>query len=388
MGKHLTLRDRIIIQYQIEHYRNTSLKSLAEDVKCTPSTVYRELKRNGMSQGSKQRAFMKEKPYSCPKLTKFPFVCNTCAHNSRCAKEIIRYDAYEADRLAFRNLKGSRSHPWIHSKELRELDCLVSERVMNHQSIYHILQSDSRIQVSESTLRRYIDKQYLQCRNIDLPRTVRFPNPITSQRVSRKRINVEVLVNRTFQDYKDYTHSRKRVVVQIDTVIGKKTDKKCLLTLFEPDSKFQWGYIIHKGSTAVNTVLSKMIQTLYSSNRLFFDCLLSDNGTEFQALPLLETTAEGEILTRIFYCDPYASFQKGGCERNHSLIRYVIKKGDSFDFVSQEEVNELFSHINSQKRKSLAGKTPFQVFTEQFHFHPSEFIHIFEVTPSKLKLKK
>lgn len=388
MGKHLTTRDRVIIHYQIEHNRDTSLKSLAFDLKCSESTVYRELKRNGINRGSKQRRFMKGQPEPCPKLQKFPYVCNVCTHKSRCSKDIFEYDAYEADKKAFYIMKDSRSHPRITTKKLKELDDSVSERVMNHQSLFHILQSDERISVSESTLRRYIDKQYLQCRNIDLPRTVRFPNSKTSNRVSRHRINVEFLVNRTYQDFRDYNHSNSRVTLQVDTVIGKKTDKKCLLTCFEPISRFQWGYIVYKSATSVNNALADLIQTLYTSNHLFFDCILSDNGGEFQSLPQLEMTDEGEILTRIFYCDPYSSFQKGGCERNHSLIRYVIKKGESFDFVSQDEINELFSHINSQKRKSLAGKTPFQAFTERFHFQPSEFIQVFEVQPSKIKLKK
>lgn len=82
--------------------------------------------------------------------------------------------------------------------------------------------------------------------------------------------------------------------------------------------------MIYRTSAGVNKALSELIQTLYTSNHLFFDCLLTDNGSEFQSLPLLETTDEGEILTWVFYFDPYSSFQKGGCERNHSLIRYVI----------------------------------------------------------------
>lgn len=281
MRKHLSTRDRIILQYQIEHDHHVSLKSLALDLKCSASSVYRELKRNVTSQGSRQSKFMHQKVRPCEKLKAFPYVCNVCVHKSRCAKEIFVYDAYEANQKAYHLIRDSRSHPRITTRELRELDAQVSEKVMNHQSLYHILQSDSRIQVCESTLRRYIDRQYLQCRNIDLPRTVRFPNPKTSTRVARKRINIEFLVNRTYQDFQDYTHSQSRVVLQVDTVIGKKTDKKCLLTLFEPLSKFQWGYIITKSSIAVNQALSDLIQILYTSNRLFFDCLLSDNGSEF-----------------------------------------------------------------------------------------------------------
>lgn len=388
MGKHLTIKDRVIIQYQIEHYHNISCFSISKDLKCIESTVYRELKRNSVHRVSRQKVFNHGPLYPCPKLNTFPFVCNGCTHKPRCSKEIIEYDAYEADRKANQNLHNSRRHPQLTEKELNELNQLISERVMNHQSLFHILQSDQRIHVSESTLRRYIDRQYLDCRNIDLPRTVRFPYKKTSTKVQRKRINIEVLVNRTFQDYQDYRHSTLRTVLQLDTVIGSTKDTKCLLTLYEPQTKFQWGYIIHKTAASVNHVLADLILTLQTNHQLFFDCLLTDNGAEFQSLPLLETTSDGEIVCRVFYCDPYSSFQKGGCERNHSLIRYVIRKGESFDFVSQDEVNELFSHINSQKRKSLSGKTPFQAFFERFHFNPSDFIPVFEVPSSKIKLKK
>jgi len=145
---------------------------------------------------------------------------------------------------------------------------------------------------------------------------------------------------------------------------------------------------VPKNAHSINRVLKSLIESLHHSNHLFFDCLLSDNGTEFHSLPLLETSEIGESLTRILYCDPCSSFQKGGCERNHALIRYVIKKGESFDFISQDQINELFSHINSQKRKSLAGQTPFHAFFERFHFKPSEFVPLFELEPSKIKLEK
>ena len=388
MGKHLTIKDRVIIQYQIEHYNNISCLSIAKDLKCNESSVYRELKRNLNHKVSRREVFAHMKTYPCPKLKTFPFVCNACTHKARCSKEIVVYDAYDADHKAIQNLHNSRRHPQLNESEMSELNQQVSERVINHQSLFHILQSDKRIKVSESTLRRYIDRQYLDCRNIDLPQTVRFPYTKTSSNTRRKRINIEFLVNRTYQDYQDYSHSTQRTVLQLDTVIGSIKDTKCLLTLYEPRTKFQWGYIIHKTATSVNHVLSGLVQTLQTNHQLFFDCLLTDNGAEFQSLPQLETTDEGEILLRVFYCDPYSSFQKGGCERNHSLIRYVIRKGESLDFVSQDEVNGLFSHINSQKRKSLSGKTPFQAFFERFHFYPSDFIPIFEVQASKIKLKK
>ena len=66
----------------------------------------------------------------------------------------------------------------------------------------------------------------------------------------------------------------------------------------------------------------------------------------------------------VFYCHPLSSFEKGSCERNHVLFRYIQYKGWSFDNFTQEDINCLFSNINSYPRKSLNEKTPYQVVLE------------------------
>ena len=38
-----------------------------------------------------------------------------------------------------------------------------------------------------------------------------------------------------------------------------------------------------------------------------------------------------EVRTRIYYCDPNRSDQKGALEKNHEYIRYVLPKGTSFE---------------------------------------------------------
>ena len=384
---HLTLRQRVIIQYAIENDKHTTLLSLAKQCGVNTSTIYREIKNRSTHSVSKMKKFQGSKAPICPKLSCFPYVCNACTKRTSCSKSIVLYDAYTAHEQARKTLKESRSKASLNKEEMAALNAIVSPAIMNNQSLYHIVETNPDIEVSQSTIRRYVDKGYLDARNVDLPRTVRFYNKKYISK-KRKRINVQILKNRTFKDYEDYTHSQPRVTLQLDTMIGKLTDKKCLLTLYEPLSKFQWGILVYKTASSVNQAISKMVNLLYQHNLLFFDCILLDNGAEFQQVPLLEINEEGELLFRVFYCDPYASFQKGGCERNHEFVRYVIKKGESFDFFHQDEIDQLFSHINSLKRKSLNGKSPIQRFVELFHFAPSEFFNIFEIPASKLKLKK
>ena len=47
---------------------------------------------------------------------------------------------------------------------------------------------------------------------------------------------------------------------------------------------------------------------------------------------------------------------KNECEKSHEFIRYVIPKSTTLDNITQEDLNVLFSHINSYIRKSLGGK--------------------------------
>jgi IS30 family transposase len=68
----------------------------------------------------------------------------------------------------------------------------------------------------------------------------------------------------------------------------------------------------------------------------------------------------------LFFCDPYQSSQKPKVEKNHTVFRDIVPKGESFDCFTQETVNLIFSHVNSVKRKILNGKTPFEVFSFMF----------------------
>ena len=64
-----------------------------------------------------------------------------------------------------------------------------------------------------------------------------------------------------------------------------------------------------------------------------FGAVLTDNGSEFAdegAIAALLGEREGE--TRLFYCDPRQSQQKGACERNHVEIRKLLPKGAGIRF--------------------------------------------------------
>ena len=96
-----------------------------------------------------------------------------------------------------------------------------------------------------------------------------------------------------------------------------------------------------------------------------FRVFLTDNGSEFKRADELELTEDYEYRTRIFYCDPMASWQKPHIEKNHEFIRYVIPRGKSFTPYTHEDMTLLMNHINSTKRPGLNGKAPYELINEE-----------------------
>ena len=99
--------------------------------------------------------------------------------------------------------------------------------------------------------------------------------------------------------------------------------------------------------------------------RRVFRAVLTDNGAEFSdegAIAALIGEGPGE--TRLFYCDPRRSDQKGACERNHVEIRKLLPKGRGlrFDRLGAADCALLMSHVNSEPRGALGFATPARTF--------------------------
>ena len=94
-----------------------------------------------------------------------------------------------------------------------------------------------------------------------------------------------------------------------------------------------------------------------------FPLILTDNGGEFSDVLAFENNGMGLKETGLFFCDPMQSCQKPRVEKNHTLFRDIVPKGNSFDDFTQDRVNLIFSHVNSVKRKCLNGKTPYELFS-------------------------
>ena len=88
----------------------------------------------------------------------------------------------------------------------------------------------------------------------------------------------------------------------------------------------------------------------------------------------------------VFFTNPYKATDKPHCERNHEYFRYVCPKGHSFDSWTQEEINAIFSNINSYARNELNWKRPYDLFIEPFTKEAAKALGISEIAANDVNL--
>ena len=248
---------------------------------------------------------------------------------------------------------------------MRKLDGIVSPLVKKGQPLTHILaEHRTEITVSERTLYRYIDGGEFSIGNIDLRRKVGYRPRRKKKEPSEGFLNQQFRKDRTYADFLSYMAANpKTAYVEMDTVKGCREQGKRLLTLHFVEMNLMLMILMVdcKAHTVVEQLdLLTSLLGLETFRRLF-PVILTDNGGEFKHTREMEFTVEGKRRTRIYYCDPQASWQKGHAEKNHEYIRYVLPKGKSLNPYTQEDVTLLMNHINSTKRVKLGGKAPYEV---------------------------
>ena len=358
--QHLNLDERLSIEYGLA--LDKSIRQIAKIIKRSPSSILREIKRNLIIKGFNRTR-------DCSRL-----VCNGCDRRKYCGYRKIYYSALAATSAYRARLSECRAGPYIEDNNFDYINNILKEKIIEqNQSIFMILISDKHLReiTCESSIRRYINKGYLEVKNYHLKqvkkrkiskkKTLRYE----TEYLSKERAKYRYL--RTFSFFEKYLKENQNAsIVEFDSVIGKRSDKYAILTIYFRKYNFQIGLLIEKGNPY--SVIEK-VKELFSYfdedviKRLFEICLC-DNGTEFSFFPELEVNENGEQIIHTFYTRPNRSTDKAGCERNHRELRDILPKHKSFDGLSQKDLNEIFSHINSKVRKKLKGKSPFSIMAK------------------------
>ena len=406
----ITLDDRINIQAALE--KSMSLDELSKLIKKNRSSIYRELHNYCIIKPSNRKSCffcskMEEcrengvfletmtkykcldyEPFKCPKLIKYPYVCNGCLFSEHCHRNKRYYNCTKAETLSRENRITTRKRKRIDESNIDRINEIVTPLVKKGQSLHHIYETNNKLKLicSERTIRRLIYDGYLDVTASFLPRYVRFRHNSKEYLIQRSKVsNIERMLGRTYTDYSKYLKSHPGLsAVQYDSVLGKKSDKKAILTITFPKERFQFGRLIQKGDpmSVISTMNYIFNLVGYDKAKEIFAVNLADNGLEFSNFHLLEMRD-----IRVYFTNPYRSTDKAACERNHEFIRYIIPKKRTLDNLTQDKLNLMFSHINSYIRKSNQNKTPFDLIKERFGSEFLSLIGIIKIAPQDVFLK-
>ncbi len=300
---------------------------------------------------------------TCRKLSKPPYTCNGCESKRSCTLEKRFYSATKAQKEYEEVRSESRQGIQLTQEDALRLDELISPLLRKGQSLHHICVNHvDEIMVDERTLYNYVEAGIFSARNLDMPRVVRM-----GKRKKKKdgfKVDRKCRIKRTYPDFLEFMNQNPdTTVVEMDTVEGKKGGK-ALLTLHFTVPQFMLAFIRDANTSHSVSAIFNMLWRVLGPDafRMLFQVVLGDNGSEFSNPSAIELDPQGQYRTRVFYCDPQASYQKPAVENNHTLIRRIIPKGTPMDSFNQEDITCMMNHINSYKRANLGNKSPYEVF--------------------------
>ncbi len=271
--------------------------------------------------------------------------------------------------MAERRRSDSRKGLQITGEKLKEMDDLLLKLIKKNQPISHICATNKeKIPVSERSIYNYISAGKLKVKLLDLRRQAGYKKRKKEKVKTSDRPNPTYRRDRTYEDFKAYMEGKDEAsVVEMDTVKGRKGTTTSLLTMLFRKNNLTLIFLMPDCTQRSVIRIFDYLETGLGEDRFrrLFPVILTDNGGEFKNVDGLELTSELTVRTKVFYCDPMASWQKAKCEKNHEYIRYVIPKGTDLSSFTNDDITLLMNHINSTVRKSLSWNSPYDMVSKK-----------------------
>lgn len=382
---HLTVQERIIIEKGIEN--GSTKAAIALTIGKDKSTVGKEIKKHRelvhKSSYKINCANMKNcshnhvcvncadfKPFTCNRRDRSPGACNGCSKYTHCRYDKYRYKADFSHKKYREDLVDSRTGINMSYEECKAMADIIVPLIKAGHSPYHIVTNHPELNISEKTLYNYIENGiFREFGLLDIDLRIKTKRKITKKASNKykKREDKKYLNGRTYDDFINYTAENKNLsVVEMDTVYNNGSTGPFMQTFKFLDYSFMF-IVYQEEKTAKSMVEGVDLLEKILGEDLFSEevaIIKTDRGSEFCDAEGFEKEENESRRTRIFYCDSMASGQKGSLENNHKEIRYICPKENDLKDLglnSQEKANLIVSHINSQSKEHLKGKSPLEV---------------------------
>ncbi len=142
-----------------------------------------------------------------------------------------------------------------------------------------------------------------------------------------------------------------------DTIIGKN-HKGAILS--HVDRKSKYTRLVLLPDRSANSV-QKACALRLAKLKAFIKTITYDNGKEFAGHQKISKILQCDI----YFAKPYHSWQRGLNEHTNGLVRQYFPKGTDFTKLTQTQIQTIEDKLNQRPRKSLAYKTPYEVFAKE-----------------------
>ncbi|MBO5091516.1 MAG: IS30 family transposase [Clostridia bacterium] len=157
---------------------------------------------------------------------------------------------------------------------------------------------------------------------------------------------------------------------ELDTVVGKRKKGEVLFVLTERKTRYE---IIQKSmdktSLSLIMFLDKLERKYKKAFSSIFKTITVDNGTEFANCTMMEKSSiyKNKVRTKIYYCHPYSSWERGSNEVQNAFIRRFLPKGTEFEPISQKRIAEIAEYINTYPRELFNFDNSQSLFLAELH---------------------
>ena len=222
-----------------------------------------------------------------------------------------------------------------------------------------------KTKISKPTLYSYIDKGvFLTITNKNLP-----VKGIRRKKNKKVRKQARASAGDSIEKRPESISTREEFGHwEMDTVVGRKGESNhSLLVLTERKTRNEIVVLLfeHTMQAVVRAMdcIQKKWRDLFSQ---VFKTITVDNGREFSDCKGIETSllSEGKR-TKVYYCHPYSSYERGSNENQNKLVRRKIPKGTNFDDKTIEEIQEVEDWINNYPREIFGWRTAAEMFQEE-----------------------
>lgn len=307
---HLTLNERIFLYESLK--KKKSIRSIAEMLGRSPSTLSRELSRNKSQKGYR--------PAKADMIAK--------ARRSNASVRVLRSNSAEFNYV----IEGLVKNVWSPEQ--------ISER-------WH-LENPQAKKIHYSTIYRHIHQGRLPGVSSKKHLTRRGKAP-----KSRRSSQMTIHPNRLIKDHPKEIKDRLRIGDWEGDTIAGKIGTGLITTLVDRKSRYLVAGIVPSKHADVQRA---------SIERLLHDkpvkSLSLDNGVEFAEHEKIEQT----LNTKVYFADPHSPWQRGSNENTNGLLRFFFPKSTDFRKITQDDVDIVVDLLNKRPRKCLGWRTPEEVF--------------------------